>query len=447
MKITNPYLQKVYQQVCQRDANEPEFLNAVTEVLGTLEPVILRHPEYEAAGLLERMVEPERAIQFRVAWQDDQGKTQVNRAWRVQFNSAIGPYKGGLRFHPSVNISIIKFLGFEQIFKNALTTLPMGGGKGGSDFDPKGKSDGEVMRFCQSFMTELSRHIGPNTDVPAGDIGVGGREIGYMFGQYKRLRNEFSGTLTGKGLKWGGSLVRTEATGYGLCYFTEAMLKEHGTSFAGKTVVISGSGNVAIYACEKATQLGAKVVALSDSNGYIYDPNGIQLDVVKDIKEVKRGRIKEYAERVSGAQYHEGKGIWTIPCDIALPCATQNELTGEDARTLAANGVIAVCEGANMPCTPEAIDVLMEKGIWYAPGKASNAGGVATSGLEMSQNSLRLSWTFEEVDARLKAIMEEIFKTCSETAKEYGMEGNYMAGANIAGFIKVADSMLAQGIV
>ena len=296
-------------------------------------------------------------------------------------------------------------------------------------------------------MTELSRHIGPNTDVPAGDIGVGGREIGYMFGQYKRLRNEFSGTLTGKGLKWGGSLVRTEATGYGLCYFTEAMLKEHGTSFAGKTVVISGSGNVAIYACEKATQLGAKVVALSDSNGYVYDPNGIQLDVVKDIKEVKRGRIKEYAERVSGAQYHEGKGIWTIPCDIALPCATQNELTGEDARTLAANGVIAVCEGANMPCTPEAIDVLMEKGIWYAPGKASNAGGVATSGLEMSQNSLRLSWTFEEVDARLKAIMEEIFKTCSETAKEYGMEGNYMAGANIAGFIKVADSMLAQGIV
>lgn len=392
-------------------------------------------------------MEPERQIIFRVPWVDDNGKVQVNRGYRVEFNSAIGPYKGGLRFHPSVNISIIKFLGFEQIFKNALTTLPMGGGKGGSDFDPKGKSDGEVMRFCQSFMTELSRHIGPNTDVPAGDIGVGGREIGYMFGQYKRLRNEFSGTLTGKGLKWGGSLVRTEATGYGLCYFTEAMLKEHGTSFAGKTVVISGSGNVAIYACEKATQLGAKVVALSDSNGYVYDPNGIQLDVVKDIKEVKRGRIKEYAERVSGAQYHEGKGIWTIPCDIALPCATQNELTGEDARTLAANGVIAVCEGANMPCTPEAIDVLMEKGIWYAPGKASNAGGVATSGLEMSQNSLRLSWTFEEVDARLKAIMEEIFKTCSETAKEYGMEGNYMAGANIAGFIKVADSMLAQGIV
>ena len=440
-------LQSTLDRVIQRNPDDKEYIQAVTEVFTSLEPVAKKHPEYIENGIFERIVEPERQIIFRVPWVDDNGKVQVNRGYRVEFNSAIGPYKGGLRFHPSVNISIIKFLGFEQIFKNALTTLPMGGGKGGSDFDPKGKSDGEVMRFCQSFMTELSRHIGPNTDVPAGDIGVGGREIGYMFGQYKRLRNEFSGTLTGKGLKWGGSLVRTEATGYGLCYFTEAMLKEHGTSFAGKTVVISGSGNVAIYACEKATQLGAKVVALSDSNGYVYDPNGIQLDVVKDIKEVKRGRIKEYAERVSGAQYHEGKGIWTIPCDIALPCATQNELTGEDARTLAANGVIAVCEGANMPCTPEAIDVLMEKGIWYAPGKASNAGGVATSGLEMSQNSLRLSWTFEEVDARLKAIMEEIFKTCSETAKEYGMEGNYMAGANIAGFIKVADSMLAQGIV
>ena len=417
-------LQSTLDRVIQRNPDDKEFIQAVTEVFTSLEPVAKKHPEYIENGIFERIVEPERQIIFRVPWVDDNGKVQVNRGYRVEFNSAIGPYKGGLRFHPSVNISIIKFLGFEQIFKNALTTLPMGGGKGGSDFDPKGKSDGEVMRFCQSFMTELSRHIGPNTDVPAGDIGVGGREIGYMFGQYKRLRNEFSGTLTGKGLKWGGSLVRTEATGYGLCYFTEAMLKEHGTSFAGKTVVISGSGNVAIYACEKATQLGAKVVALSDSNGYVYDPNGIQLDVVKDIKEVKRGRIKEYAERVSGAQYHEGKGIWTIPCDIALPCATQNELTGEDARTLAANGVIAVCEGANMPCTPEAIDVLMEKGIWYAPGKASNAGGVATSGLEMSQNSLRLSWTFEEVDARLKAIMEEIFKTCSETAKEYGMVGN-----------------------
>ncbi len=440
-------LQSTLDRVIQRNPNDKEFIQAVTEVLTSLEPVAEKHPEYIENGIFDRIVEPERQIIFRVPWVDDNGKVQVNRGYRIEFNSAIGPYKGGLRFHPSVNVSIIKFLGFEQIFKNALTTLPMGGGKGGSDFDPKGKSDGEVMRFCQSFMTELSRHIGPDTDVPAGDIGVGAREIGYMFGQYKRLRNEFTGTLTGKGLKWGGSLVRTEATGYGLCYFTEALLKEHGTSFAGKTVVISGSGNVAIYACEKATQLGAKVVAMSDSNGYIYDPNGIQLDVVKDIKEVKRGRIKEYADRVDSAQYHEGKGVWSIPCDIALPCATQNELNGEDAKTLVANGVKAVCEGANMPCTPEAIDVFMEKGIWYAPGKASNAGGVATSGLEMSQNSLRLSWTFEEVDARLKAIMEEIFKTCSETAKEYGMEGNYMAGANIAGFIKVADSMLAQGIV
>ena len=440
-------LKPILDRVIQRNPDDKEFIQAVTEVFTSLEPVAEKHPEYVENGIFERIVEPERQIIFRVPWVDDNGKVQVNRGYRVEFNSAIGPYKGGLRFHPSVNISIIKFLGFEQIFKNALTTLPMGGGKGGSDFDPKGKSDGEVMRFCQSFMTELSRHIGPHTDVPAGDIGVGGREIGYMFGQYKRLRNEFSGTLTGKGLKWGGSLVRTEATGYGLCYFTQAMLQEHGTSFEGKTVVISGSGNVAIYACEKATQLGAKVVALSDSNGYVYDPNGIQLDVVKDIKEVKRGRIKEYAERVEGAEYHEGKGIWSVKCDIALPCATQNELNGEDAKTLAANGCAAVCEGANMPCTPEAIDVFTEKGIWYAPGKASNAGGVATSGLEMSQNSLRLSWTFEEVDARLKSIMEEIFKTCSETAKEYGMEGNYMAGANIAGFIKVADSMLAQGIV
>ena len=440
-------LKPILDRVIQRNPDDKEFIQAVTEVFTSLEPVAEKHPEYVENGIFERIVEPERQIIFRVPWVDDNGKVQVNRGYRVEFNSAIGPYKGGLRFHPSVNISIIKFLGFEQIFKNALTTLPMGGGKGGSDFDPKGKSDGEVMRFCQSFMTELSRHIGPNTDVPAGDIGVGGREIGYMFGQYKRLRNEFSGTLTGKGLKWGGSLVRTEATGYGLCYFTQAMLQEHGTSFEGKTVVISGSGNVAIYACEKATQLGAKVVALSDSNGYVYDPNGIQLDVVKDIKEVKRGRIKEYAERVEGAEYHEGKGIWSVKCDIALPCATQNELNGEDAKTLAANGCAAVCEGANMPCTPEAIDVFTEKGIWYAPGKASNAGGVVTSGLEMSQNSLRLSWTFEEVDARLKNIMEEIFKTCSETAKEYGMEGNYMAGANIAGFIKVADSMLAQGIV
>ena len=447
MAFKSEYLQRVYETVEKRNAGESEFLQAVREVLESFEPVVEQNPSIIDTGVIDRIVEPERFIQFRVSWVDDNGKVQVNRGFRVQFNSAIGPYKGGLRLHPSVCASVIKFLGFEQCFKNSLTGLPMGGGKGGSDFDPKGKSDGEIMRFCQSFMTELSKYIGPDTDVPAGDIGVGAREIGYLFGQYKRLRNEFSGTLTGKGLKWGGSVFRTEATGYGLCYFTEAMLKEHGTSFAGKTVVISGSGNVAIYACEKATQLGAKVVALSDSNGYVYDPNGIQLDIVKDIKEVKRGRIKEYAQRVAGAQYHEGKGIWSIPCDIALPCATQNELNGEDAKTLAENGVIAVCEGANMPCTPEAIEVLMEKGIWYAPGKASNAGGVATSGLEMSQNSLRISWTFEEVDARLKAIMEEIFKTCSETAKEYGMEGNYMAGANIAGFIKVADSMLAQGIV
>ena len=443
----NAYLASVLESVKTKHGNEPEFVQTVEEVLSSLEPVIEKHPEYEKVDLLGRMVEPERMFTFRVVWCDDNGQWHTNRGWRCQFNGAIGPYKGGLRFQKNVYEGIIKFLGFEQTFKNSLTGLPIGGAKGGSDFDPAGKSDAEVMRFCQSFMTELSRHIGPNTDVPAGDIGVGGREIGYMFGQYKRLRNEFSGTLTGKGLKWGGSLVRTEATGYGLCYFTQAMLQEHGTSFEGKTVVISGSGNVAIYACEKATQLGAKVVALSDSNGYVYDPNGIQLDVVKDIKEVKRGRIKEYAERVEGAEYHEGKGIWSVKCDIALPCATQNELNGEDAKTLAANGCAAVCEGANMPCTPEAIDVFTEKGIWYAPGKASNAGGVATSGLEMSQNSLRLSWTFEEVDARLKNIMEEIFKTCSETAKEYGMEGNYMAGANIAGFIKVADSMLAQGIV
>ena len=440
-------LKPILDRVIQRNPDDKEFIQAVTEVFTSLEPVAEKHPEYVENGIFERIVEPERQIIFRVPWVDDNGKVQVNRGYRVEFNSAIGPYKGGLRFHPSVNISIIKFLGFEQIFKNALTTLPMGGGKGGSDFDPKGKSDGEVMRFCQSFMTELSRHIGPNTDVPAGDIGVGGREIGYMFGQYKRLRNEFSGTLTGKGLKWGGSLVRTEATGYGLCYFTQAMLQEHGTSFEGKTVVISGSGNVAIYACEKATQLGAKVVALSDSNGYVYDPNGIQLDVVKDIKEVKRGRIKEYAERVEGAEYHEGKGIWSVKCDIALPCATQNELNGEDAKTLAANGCAAVCEGANMPCTPEAIDVFTEKGIWYAPGKASNAGGVATSGLEMSQNSLRLSWTFEEVDAKLQGIMKSIYHAADDAAKQYGHEGNFVMGANIAGFLKVADAMMTQGIV
>ena len=371
----------------------------------------------------------------------------MNRAYRVEFNSAIGPYKGGLRFHPSVNISIIKFLGFEQIFKNSLTGLPMGGGKGGSDFDPKGKSDAEVMRFCQSFMTELCKYIGPDTDVPAGDIGVGGREIGYMFGQYKRIRNEFTGVLTGKGLNWGGSLARTQATGYGLCYFTNAMLKSKGLSFEGKNVVVSGSGNVAIYAAEKAMTLGAKVIAMSDSSGYVVDENGINLDVMKEIKEVKRGRIHEYAEKVEGATFHAKESIWNVPCDIALPCATQNELKKEDAETLVKNGVIAVCEGANMPTTPEAIEVLQANKILYAPGKASNAGGVATSGLEMSQNSARLSWTFEEVDEKLKGIMENIFDTVSKTAEEYGMPDNYMAGANIAGFIKVADSMIDQGIV
>ena len=437
----------VKEAVVKRNPNDAEFIQAVDEVMMSLESVAEKHPEYIEKGVFERIVEPERQIIFRVPWVDDNGKLQVNRGYRVEFNSAIGPYKGGLRFHPSVNISIIKFLGFEQIFKNSLTGLPMGGGKGGSDFDPKGKSDGEVMRFCQSFMTELCKYIGPNTDVPAGDIGVGGREIGYMFGQYKRIRNEFSGVLTGKGLNWGGSLARTQATGYGLCYFTNAMLKSKGTSFEGKKVVISGSGNVAIYAAEKATQLGACVIAMSDSSGYIVDEKGIDLAVMKDIKEVKRARINEYAQRVEGAVFHAKECIWNTPCDIALPCATQNELDKEAAQTLIKNGVMAVCEGANMPTTPEAIAVLQENKILYAPGKASNAGGVATSGLEMSQNSARLSWTFEEVDAKLKDIMENIFKTVDETAKEYGMPDNYMAGANIAGFIKVADSMIDQGIV
>lgn len=440
-------LDYVKEAVIARNPNDKEFLQAVEEVLDSLEIVAEKRPELLETGVFERIVEPERQIIFRVPWVDDNGKVQVNRGFRVQFNSAIGPYKGGLRFHPSVNVSIIKFLGFEQIFKNALTTLPMGGGKGGSDFDPKGKSDGEIMRFCQSFMTELSKHIGQFTDVPAGDIGVGGREIGYMFGQYKKLRNEFTGVLTGKGLTFGGSLARTEATGYGLCYFTEAMLNDHNDSFKGKTVVVSGAGNVAIYATEKATQLGAKVVALCDSKGYIYDPNGINLDVVKDIKEVRRARISEYVNEVEGATYTEGcSGIWTIKCDIALPCATQNELDKTSAETLVANGVKAVCEGANMPCTPEAIEVFQSNNVMYAPGKASNAGGVATSGLEMSQNSYRLSWTFEEVDAKLKDIMETIYKNCADTAKEYGVEGNLMAGANIAGFLKVAEAMIAQGI-
>ena len=448
MAIQNAYLKKVFEQVQKRDANEPEFLQAVEEVLESLEPVVEKHPEYEAAGLLERIVEPERVISFRVPWVDDNGKTQVNRGYRVQFNSAIGPYKGGLRLHPSVYQGIIKFLGFEQIFKNSLTGLPIGGGKGGSDFDPKGKSDQEVMRFCQSFMTELAKHIGADTDVPAGDIGVGAREIGFMYGQYKRLRNEFTGVLTGKGLTWGGSLARTEATGYGLCYFTDAMLKANGKSFAGKTVVISGSGNVAIYATQKATELGAKVVALSDSNGYIYDKNGIDLAAVKQIKEVERKRIKEYLNVHPEAEYHEGcKGIWTIKCDIALPCATQNELDEESAKALVANGCFAVAEGANMPSTPEAVAVLQGAGLLFGPAKAANAGGVATSALEMSQNSMRYSWTFEEVDAKLKGIMEGIFEKVNSAASEYGLAGNYVAGANIAGFKKVAEAMMAHGIV
>lgn len=447
MAFKSAYLQGVYDKVAQRNKGEEEFLQAVREVLETLEPVIEKRQDIVDAGILERIVEPERMIQFRVAWVDDNGKVQVNRGYRVQFNSAIGPYKGGLRLHPSVTASVIKFLGFEQIFKNSLTTLPMGGGKGGSDFDPKGKSDGEIMRFCQSFMTELSKHIGADTDVPAGDIGVGGREIGFLFGQYKRLRNEFTGVLTGKGLSYGGSLARTEATGYGLCYFTNEMLKANGKSFEGKTVVVSGSGNVAIYATEKAQQYGAKVVAVSDSNGYVYDPNGIKVDVVKQIKEVERARISEYAKRVEGATYTEGcKGIWTIKCDIALPCATQNEINGESAEILVKNGCWCVSEGANMPSTPEAINTYLANGILYGPAKAANAGGVATSGLEMTQNSERLPWTFEEVDAKLHNIMISIFKACDSAAKEYGMEGNYMAGANIAGFLKVADAMLWQGI-
>ncbi len=448
MAIKNEYLKSVFEKVQARDKNEPEFLQAVEEVLESLEPVVEAHPEYEAAGLIERLVEPERIITFRVPWVDDNGKTQVNRGFRVQFNSAIGPYKGGLRFHPSVYLGIIKFLGFEQIFKNSLTGLPIGGGKGGSDFDPKGKSDAEVMRFCQSFMTELCKHIGADTDVPAGDIGVGGREIGYLYGQYKRLRNEFTGVLTGKGLTYGGSLARTEATGYGLCYFTDAMLKANGKSFKDATVVVSGSGNVAIYATEKATELGAKVVALSDSNGYIYDKNGIDLACVKQIKEVERKRIKEYLNYHPDAEYTEGcSGIWSIKCDIALPCATQNEIDVESAKKLIANGCYAVGEGANMPSTTEAINAFLDAGILFGPAKAANAGGVATSALEMSQNSMRYSWKFEEVDAKLKDIMEDIFEKASTAAEKYGHKGNYVIGANIAGFEKVATSMMAHGIV
>ncbi len=440
------YTEEIYDRVVAQNPGEPEFHQAVKEVLDSLKLVIDANEEkYRAASLLERLVEPERIISFKVPWVDDNGKVQVNKGYRVQFNSAIGPYKGGLRFHPSVNQSILKFLGFEQIFKNSLTGLPIGGGKGGSNFDPKGKSDREVMAFCQSFMTELSKYIGADEDVPAGDIGVGGREIGYLYGQYKRLSGLYEGVLTGKGLTWGGSLIRTQATGYGLVYILNAMLKDHGIELAGKTVVVSGSGNVAIYATEKAQQLGAKVVAMSDSNGYVYDPAGIQLDIVKEIKEIRRGRIKEYADAVEGAVYTAGKGIWTVKCDIALPCATQNELNINDAKTLKENGCAVVAEGANMPTTREATDYLLGEGVLFLPGKASNAGGVGTSALEMCQNSMRLSWTAEEVDAKLQQMMNDIYAKISEAAKRYGVEGNYVTGANIAGFEKVADAMLAQG--
>ena len=443
------YVENVLEVVAKRNANEPEFLQAVKEVLETLGPVIKKNPIYQEARILERIVEPERQIMFRVPWQDDKGNVHVNRGFRFEFNSALGPYKGGLRFHPTVNQSILKFLGFEQVFKNSLTTLPMGGGKGGSDFDPKGKSDNEVMHFCQSFMTELSRHIGADTDVPAGDIGVGGREIGFMFGQYKRLRNEYVGVLTGKALNWGGSLIRPEATGYGATYFAEEMLKTRNDDFKGKTVLVSGSGNVAQYTVEKVNKLGGKVVSLSDSGGTVYDPDGItdeKLAFVMDLKNVKRGRISEYAKKF-GCEYKEGEKPWSIPCDIAFPSATQNEVDGKDAKTLLKNGCFLVSEGANMPSTPEAVDLYLEKKILYGPGKAANAGGVATSGLEMSQNSQRMLWTRDEVDAKLNGIMVAIHKQCVKAAEEYGQPGNYVMGANIAGFVKVADSMLDQGLV
>ena len=442
------YTEEVYERVVAQNPGEPEFHQAVKEVLDSLKVVIDKNEEeYRKLSILERLVEPERIISFKVPWIDDNGTVQVNKGYRIQFNSAIGPYKGGLRFHPSVNQSILKFLGFEQIFKNSLTGLPIGGGKGGSNFDPKGKSDREVMAFCQSFMTELCKYIGADTDVPAGDIGVGGREIGYLFGQYKRIRGLYEGVLTGKGLTFGGSLIRTEATGYGVVYMLNEIAKAHNDSVEGKTIVVTGSGNVAIYAVEKATQLGAKVVAMNDSNGYIYDPNGINLDVVKDIKEVKRGRIKEYADRVEGATYTEGLGIWNIKCDIYLPCATQNELGLDGAKTLVANGCKYVVEGANMPTTLDATTYLQENGVLFMPGKAANAGGVATSALEMSQNSMRLSWTREEVDEKLHNIMIDIFHKADDAAKRYGMEDNYVVGANIAGFEKVVDAMKAQGIV
>lgn len=442
------YSERVIAELEARYPEQLEFIQAAKEVLETLQPALDAHPEYEENALLERIVEPERVIMFRVPWVDDEGKVQVNRGYRVEFNSAIGPYKGGLRFNPTVTVGMLKFLGFEQIFKNSLTTLPMGGGKGGADFDPKGKSNREVMAFCQSFMTELFRHIGPNTDVPAGDLGVGGREVAYMFGQYKRLKNEWTGVLTGKGLTFGGSLARTEATGYGLCYYTQEALRVlRDDSFEGKTVVVSGSGNVAIFAIEKATELGAKVVTCSDSNGYVYDPNGIDLDVVKDIKLGHRGRISEYAERVEGAEYHEGcSGVWTVKCDIALPCATQNEIDEQSAQALVDNGCTVVCEGANMPSTPQAIEIYQKNNLLYGPAKAANAGGVAVSGLEMSQNSYRLSWTFEKVDEELKGIMKNIVAESLAAAKEYDHEGDLMFGANVAGFVKVADAMVAQGI-
>ena len=442
------YAKNVYAELEKKNAGEKEFLQAAKEITESIEDYIAKNPKMQEQKILERFLEPERFVQFKVVWVDDKGQFQVNRGFRVQYNSAIGPYKGGLRLHPSVNASIIKFLGLEQVLKNSLTTLPMGGGKGGSDFDPKGKSDNEVLRFCQSFMIELYRHIGPDTDVPAGDIGVGAREIGYLFGQYKRIRDEFTGVLTGKGLTYGGSLARTQATGYGLCYYAQEALKAlKNTSFEGKTVVISGSGNVAIYACEKATQLGGKVVALSDSNGYIYDKNGINLAVVKQIKEVERGRIKEYVNRVKGAEYHDGcRGIWTIKCDIAMPCATQNELNLDEVKTLVKNGCIAVCEGANMPTELEAAKYLIANKIIFTPAKASNAGGVATSGLEMSQNSLRLSWTFDEVDHRLHDIMVNIFNASYTEAVESGNPFDLLTGANVAGFKKVAEAMMAQAI-
>ena len=442
------YVDEIYNRVVEQNPGEPEFHQAVKEVLDSLKLVIDANEEkYRKAGVLERFTEPERIVSFKVPWVDDKGNVQVNKGYRVQFNSAIGPYKGGLRFHPSVNQSILKFLGFEQTLKNSLTGLPMGGGKGGSNFDPKGKSDREIMAFCQSFMTELYRHIGKDTDIPAGDIGVGGREVGYMFGQYKRLTGLYEGVLTGKGLTFGGSLARTQATGYGLIYILDEMLKHNGKTLEGQRVLVSGSGNVAIYATEKAQQLGAKVVAMSDSTGYIYEKDGSKLDVVKEIKEVRRGRIKEYADAVPGAVYTEGKGIWTIPCDIALPCATQNELNLDDAKALKANGCFAVAEGANMPSTREAPDFFLANGMLFMPGKAANAGGVATSGLEQSQNSLRMSWSFEEVDAKLHDIMVNIFAKVDDAGKRYGVEGNYVAGANIAGFEKVVEAMIAQGVV